>query len=45
MKRILTAAVLLFSIVLLANAQTGNWSGKLDVRGSPLTIGFHLDGD
>ena len=45
MKRILTAAVLLFSIVLLANAQTGNWSGKLDVRGTPLTIVFHLDGD
>ena len=45
MKKILAAAVLLFSIAFLANAQTGNWSGKLDVRGTPLTIVFHLDGD
>ncbi|MBO6028951.1 MAG: hypothetical protein J6P75_07080 [Bacteroidales bacterium] len=45
MKKILAAAVLLFSITFLANAQTGNWSGKLDVQGTPLTIVFHLDGD
>ena len=45
MKKILAAAVLLFSIAFLTNAQTGNWSGKLDVRGTPLTIVFHLDGD
>ena len=45
MKRILTTAVLLFSLALWANAQTGTWSGKLDVQGNPLTIVFHLDGD
>ena len=45
MKKILTAVVLLLSTVFLANAQTGNWAGKLDVRGTPLTIVFHLDGD
>ena len=45
MKKILAAAVLLLSAAFLANAQTGNWSGKLDVRGTPLTIVFHLDGD
>ncbi len=45
MKRILAAVLLLFPIAFLANAQTGNWSGKLDVRGTPLTIVFHLDGD
>ena len=45
MKKILAAAVLLFSIAFLANAQTGNWSGKLDVQGTPLTLVFHLDGD
>ena len=45
MKKILAAALLLLSTVFLANAQTGNWSGKLDVQGTPLTIVFHLDGD
>ena len=45
MKKVLTAVVLLLSTVFLAKAQTGNWSGKLDVRGTPLTIVFHLDGD
>ena len=29
----------------LAKAQTGNWSGKLDVQGTSLTIVFHLDGN
>ena len=45
MKKILAAVLLLFPIAFLANAQTGTWSGKLDVRGTPLTIVFHLDGD
>jgi len=45
MKKILAAVLLMFPIAFLANAQTGNWSGKLDVRGTPLTIVFHLDGD
>ncbi len=45
MKRILTifAAIVLFSFQ--ANAQTGTWSGKLDIRGTKLSIVFHLDGD
>ena len=45
MKKVLTAVVLLLSTVFLAKAQTGNWSGKLDVQGTSLTIVFHLDGD
>ena len=45
MKKILAVALLLLSAAFLANAQTGNWSGKLDVQGTPLTIVFHLDGD
>ena len=45
MKRISALAFLLFNLVFLANAQTGNWSGKLDVMGTKLTIVFHLDGD
>ena len=45
MKKVLAVALLLLSAAFLANAQTGNWSGKLDVQGTPLTIVFHLDGD
>ena len=45
MKKILTffAAIALFAFQ--ANAQTGTWSGKLDVQGTKLSIVFHLDGD
>ena len=45
MKRILALAFMLFDIALLASAQTGTWSGKLEVQGTKLTIVFHLDGD
>ena len=45
MKKILSILVLLFHIALFANAQEGNWSGKLDVRGTKLTLVFHLDGE
>ena len=45
MKRISALAFLLFNLVFLAKAQTGNWSGKLDVMGTKLTIVFHLDGE
>ena len=45
MKRILTIAALLLSFAFLANAQTGTWTGKLEVQGMKLTIVFHLDGD
>ena len=45
MKRISALAFLLFTLVFAAHAQTGNWSGKLDVMGNKLTLVFHLDGD
>lgn len=45
MKRILSIAILLFSLVTVAGAQTGTWSGKLDVQGSKLSLVFHLDGE
>ncbi len=39
------SAVLLFSTVMLSHAQSGTWSGKLDVQGSKLSLVFHLDKD
>ena len=45
MKRIIVLALILFGIIPLASAQTGTWSGKLDVQGTKLTIVFHLDGE
>lgn len=45
MKGFLAIALMLFNMAVLANAQTGNWSGKLEVMGTKLTIVFHLDGD
>ena len=33
------------SAISLADAQTGTWSGKLDVQGTTLSLVFHLDGD
>ena len=45
MKRFLVLAFALFCAVMGASAQTGNWSGKLDVMGNKLTLVFHLDGD
>ena len=38
-------AVLLLVAASHADAQTGTWSGKLDVQGIPLSIVFHLDGE
>lgn len=38
-------ALMLLTITFLSNAQTGTWSGKLDVNGSKLTLVFHLDDD
>ncbi len=45
MKRVLAiiAAIMLFAFQ--TNAQTGTWSGKLDVQGIKLSLVFHLDGD
>ena len=44
-RRIFVIAVLLMSAAVLAEAQTGTWSGKLDIQGTKLSIVFHLDGD
>jgi hypothetical protein len=35
------AAMVLFAFH--ANAQTGTWSGKLDVQGTKLSLVFHLE--
>ena len=43
MKRYIISAILLFSIALFSHAQTGIWSGKLDVQGTKLSLVFHLD--
>ena len=43
MKKIIISAVLLLSTLALSFAQTGTWSGKLDVQGSKLSLVFHLD--
>ena len=45
MKHTLTifAAIMLFAFQ--TNAQTGTWSGKLDIQGTKLSLVFHMDGD
>ena len=43
MKRILCITILLLGILPAAFAQTGTWSGTLDVQGTQLTLIFHLD--
>ena len=40
---LIIASMVLFA--LHANAQTGTWSGKLDVQGNKLSLVFHLDDD
>ena len=42
-KRIITIAIVLFGIMPLAVAQTGTWSGALELQGSSLSLVFHLD--
>ena len=42
-RKLLAAAVVLLSYITVATAQTGTWSGKLDVQGTKLTLVFHLD--
>ena len=44
-KRGFVSIVVLVATLSGAFAQTGTWSGKLDVQGTPLTIVFHLDDD
>ena len=43
MKRILLLFAILLAAAFTAGAQTGTWSGKLDVQGVQLTLVFHLD--
>ncbi|MGM9768839.1 MAG: alpha/beta hydrolase family protein [Candidatus Cryptobacteroides sp.] len=45
MKRTLTTVFMLLAAAILANAQTGTWSGKLEVQGIRLALVFHLDGE
>ena len=42
-RKLLAAAVVLLSYITVATAQTGTWSGKLDIQGTKLTLVFHLD--
>lgn len=43
MKRILTLFLFLAASSAYLGAQTGTWSGKLDIQGSKLSLVFHLD--
>ena len=43
MKKLVISAILLLSAAMFSHAQTGTWSGKLDVQGTKLSIVFHLD--
>ena len=45
MKRLLAAAILFLATLAGADAQTGAWSGKIDVQGTKLSLVFHLDDD
>ena len=43
MKRLLAATILFLAAIAGAEAQTGAWSGKLDIQGTKLSLVFHLD--
>ena len=43
MKRILTLLLFLAASAIYLGAQTGTWSGKLDIQGAKLSLVFHLD--
>ena len=45
MKRLFLLLATLLSAAGISPAQTGTWSGKIDLQGAKLTIVFHLDGD
>lgn len=45
MKYVLTFFIAMILFAFQANAQTGTWSGKLDVQGTKLSLVFHLDDD
>lgn len=42
-RKIFAAVILSLCIRMTADAQTGIWSGKLDVQGTELSLVFHLD--
>ena len=42
-RKLLAVAVLLLTYITVATAQTGTWSGKLDIQGTKLTLVFHFD--
>lgn len=42
-KRTMIIAAALLFVLTNAGAQTGTWSGKLDIQGTELPIVFHLD--
>lgn len=43
MKKLLTFIFHVFTIAFMANAQTGIWTGNLDIQGTKLPLVFHLD--
>ncbi len=45
MRRLFAIIGLMTSAMFIADAQTGTWSGKIDVQGTELSIVFHLDED
>lgn len=45
MKKAVVILLSLLTGILVANSQTGAWSGELDVQGVKLPLVFHLDGD
>ena len=45
MRKNLILIGMLLAAVFSASAQTGTWSGKLDVQGTKISLVFHLDGD
>ena len=42
-RRFLLTAIMVCACIPAASAQTGPWSGKLDVQGKGLSLVFHLD--
>ena len=45
MRYLITVAVSLFGFLAMVSAQTGTWSGNLDIQGTKLPVVFHLDDD
>ena len=43
MKKILIFVVTQLSVAMYSHAQTGTWSGKLDIQGTKISIVFHLE--